>query len=145
MNYDLDRFIDAQKKDYEKALFEIKNGKKQSHWIWFVFPQLVGLGKSATSLYYGIKGVEEARAYIRNEELRNNLLKISEALLKIESNHITDIMGYPDDLKLHSSMTLFALIAPKYDVFQKVLDKFYNGKMDINTVNLIKNEMDRYL
>ena len=107
MPHDLTRFKKAQEHDYETALAEIRSGQKQSHWMWYIFPQLDGLGFSEISQYYGIKGIEEARAYLADDFLRSHLVEISERLLALESNNATQVMGYPDDLKLKSSMTLF--------------------------------------
>ena len=137
MAYDLNRFLKAQEGSYSQALREIKNGRKCSHWIWYIFPQVKGLGFSSTSQYYGLDGLGEAQAYIANSTLRSRLLEISEALLTLESSDPTAVMGYPDDLKLRSSMTLFAEAAPEYPVFQQVLDKFYGGKKDSGTLALL--------
>ena len=136
--YDLNRFLKAQERDYGQALSEIQSGHKQSHWIWYTFPQVKGLGFSPASEYYGIAGLAEARAYIENEILRKRLVEISRALLSLESSDAGDVMGYPDDLKLRSSMTLFAEAAPEEDTFQKVLDKFFDGKKDERTLRLLR-------
>ena len=132
--YPLNRFIEAQKRDYETALREIKNGRKRSHWIWYIFPQIKGLGFSPTSEYYGIDGLSEAKEYWRNDYLREHLLEITKALLALDASDPTRVMGYPDDLKLRSSMTLFSMAAPDEPVFQAVLDKFFNGQPDEQTV-----------
>jgi uncharacterized protein (DUF1810 family) len=108
----LDRFLKAQEEDYETALSEIRSGYKRSHWIWYIFPQLKGLGFSSTSEYYGINGLSEAKSYMENEILRARMIEISEALLTLETSDAEDVMGYPDNLKLMSSMTLFAEAAP---------------------------------
>ena len=134
---DLSRFIKAQETDYESALSEIRSGHKRSHWIWYIFPQIDGLGFSSTAQYYAIKDREEAEDYLKNDLLRERLVEISEALLQLESNDAGDVMGYPDDLKLRSSMTLFHEVAPEIDVFQKVLDKFFGGKPDQRTIELL--------
>ena len=135
--YDLSRFIKAQETDYERALSEIRSGHKRSHWIWYIFPQITGLGFSSTAQYYAIKDRKEAEEYLKNDLLRERLVEISEALLLLESNDAGDVMGYPDDLKLRSSMTLFHEVAPEIDVFQKVLDKFFEGKPDQKTIELL--------
>ena len=135
---DLARFIKAQNLDYEQALSEIKAGHKRSHWIWYIFPQIKGLGFSPTSEYYGIDGLGEAKAYMENDILRKRLLEISEVLLTLPSSDAGDVMGYPDDLKLRSSMTLFAEAAPDNPIFQKVLDKFFAGEKDVKTLELLK-------
>ena len=139
LNYNLDRFLKAHERNYELALLEIKTGKKKSHWIWYIFPQLKGFGNSATSEFYGIDGLEEAKAYYNNDYLRKHLLDITEALVALDNENIVDILGYPDNLKLQSSMTLFLLVDPTQMVFSKVLDKYYNGKKDMKTINYILN------
>lgn len=133
----LDRFIKAQDLDYETALAEIKSGRKRSHWIWYIFPQIQGLGYSEISCYYAIRDKEEASAYIEHPLLGARLIEISQALLQLESNDAGDVMGYPDDLKLKSSMTLFSLVSD-HPVFQQVLDKFFDGGKDKLTVNAIR-------
>ena len=134
MAYDLDRFKKAQAEDYATALEEIKRGRKESHWIWYIFPQLKELGFSSTAKYYGIDGIDEAKAYMADAELRRNLLKITDALLRQPETDIHRVMGYPDDLKLRSSMTLFEAAVPDQSVFGEVLDKFYGGERDDATL-----------
>lgn len=136
MKNDLERFLKAQEKDYEHALNEIKNGRKTGHWIWYIFPQIAGLGFSSTSKYYSIKDKNEAIEYLKNKTLKNRLIEICEALLSLESDDATYVMGYPDDLKLKSSMTLFDEVSD-FDVFKKVLDKFYKGEKDEMTISLL--------
>lgn len=137
--YDLKKFLDAQEKDYKTALNEIKNGRKVSHWIWYIFPQLKALGRSGTAKYYGIENLDEAREYLANEILRERLLEISGALLELENNDIGYIMGSSvDKMKLQSSMTLFHLAEPNCEIFTKVLEKYFGGQFDENTVNLCK-------
>ena len=136
MKNDLERFLKAQEKDYEHALNEIKNGRKTGHWIWYIFPQIAGLGFSSTSKYYSKKDKNEAIEYLKNKTLKNRLIEICEALLSLESNDATYVMGYPDDLKLKSSMTLFDEVSD-IDVFKKVLDKFYKGEKDEMTISLL--------
>ena len=140
MDYQLSRFYRVQDQDYQQALSEIKSGRKRSHWIWYVFPQLKGLGYSSLADYYGISGLDEARAYLKDPVLGRRLVEISSALLDLEKNDPVDVMGIPDHLKLRSSMTLFALADPDEPVFQKVLDKFYGGKPDRQTINLLKKQ-----
>ena len=130
-NYNLDRFKTAQDTDYKTALSEIRNGRKVSHWMWYIFPQLKQLGFSPTAQYYGIGSLDEAKSYIADD--------ISEALLALESDNASQIMGYPDDMKLKACMTLFMLAAPEIPVFQAVLDKFYGGEPDKKTIELIKD------
>ena len=136
MKNDLERFLKAQEKDYEHALNGIKNGRKTGHWIWYIFPQIAGLGFSSTSKYYSIKDKNEAIEYLKNKTLKNRLIEICEALLSLESDDATYVMGYPDDLKLKSSMTLFDEVSD-IDVFKKVLDKFYKGEKDEMTISLL--------
>jgi uncharacterized protein (DUF1810 family) len=131
------KFLDAQEDDYLVALNEIKNGHKRSHWIWYIFPQIDGLGHSSIAKYYSIKDLEEAKEYLNNEILRSRLIEISNELLKLNDS-IDNIMGYPDNLKLCSCMTLFYEADPSIDVFKKVIDKFYNGKFDENTIRILK-------
>ena len=131
------RFLDAQKGVYEKALNEIRKGRKTSHWIWFIFPQIKGLGTSPMAEYYGIENLDEAKAYLSNDILRERLLEISEVLLNLKENDPAVIFGYPDNLKLKSSMTLFALADPNCHIFQSALDKFYDGKQDTATLKIV--------
>ena len=134
--FDAEKYLTAQSGSYEIALKEICNGKKQSHWIWYIFPQLVGLGRSSTSKFYAIQNLEEAKAYLQNDLLKQRLIEISEALLK-QDGKIRDIMGSPDDMKVCSCMTLFQMADPSISIFQKVLDKFYNGKPDRKTMQML--------
>lgn len=135
--YDLNRFIEAQKEYYNIALREIKQGEKRSHWMWFIFPQLKGLGETDISNYYGIENIEEAKAYLNNNYLYHNLIEISEAILNIENKTAIEILGFPDCYKLRSSMTLFYL-ASNNELFKKVIDKYYNGELDDLTINMLK-------
>lgn len=138
MDTDLERFLIAQQTYYRVALEEIKAGQKRSHWMWFIFPQIAGLGRSETARYYAIKNMEEAKAYMEDYTLSSNLIEISEALLEVKSNDALEVMGWPDNLKLKSSMTLFALAKPECEVFQKVLDKFFHGERDQRTVEILQ-------
>ena len=133
----LDRFLEAQERMYETALREIKNGEKESHWMWYIFPQLRGLGKSQMAFAYGINGLEEAKAYLDHPVLSARLIEISEALLEHKDQDIEDILGDIDAMKLRSSMTLFALISEGDSIYHNVLDCFYNGKTDSYTIELI--------
>lgn len=134
---DLQRFIDAQEADFDTALAEIKNGRKRSHWMWYIFPQLRGLGSSDTSRYYGIQSIDEAESYINHPVLGQRLIEMCLALLQLKSDNANEIFGSPDDLKLRSSMTLFASLPDAYPVFQSVLEKFFNGEADDKTLRLI--------
>lgn len=136
-NYNLERFTEAQQKDYATALSEIKKGQKQSHWMWYIFPQVLGLGYTSTSMKFGIKDLNEAQAYLQHEILGKRLVEISNVLLKLESNDALKVFGRPDNMKLKSSMTLFSLVDGADGVFQKVLDKFFNGKKDDKTLQLL--------
>jgi len=140
MTYDLERFLKAQERDYNTALSEIKSGRKRSHWVWYIFPQIRGLGFSSTVQFYAIQDLGEAQAYMKDPVLRERLLEISSALLMLSSSDPTEVMGYPDDLKLRSSMTLFMAAAPEETVFQKVLDKYFGGKPDDRTLQILKQE-----
>lgn len=133
----VERFIDAQKEDYDMAFREISNGKKRNHYMWYIFPQIKGLGRSSTANYYGIDDLEEAREYMENEYLRNNLISISKELLKLEINDSVEIFGHTDSKKLRSSMTLFELVSES-DVFPLVLEKYFDGKRDQSTIELVK-------
>ena len=135
--HDLERFYKAQEYDYETALSEIRNGRKESHWMWYIFPQIAGLGRSTTAEYYAIKSKEEAKAYIEDPVLGKRLIEISQALLQVSSNDAEMVMGWPDNLKLRSCMTLFAEVAPEQSVFRNVLEKFYDGEMDWNTLDFL--------
>ena len=126
----LDRILEAQERMYEIALKEIKNGEKKSHWMWYIFPQLRGLGRSQMAYVYGINGLKEAKAYLAHPVLSARLIEISEALLDHKDEDIKDILGDIDAMKLRSSMTLFALISKDGSIFHQLLDCFYEGKFD---------------
>ena len=131
----LDRFIKAQENTYLVALKEVKNGRKQSHWMWYIFPQIKGLGMSETSRYYGIDGEEEAKAYLDNEILGSRLREITSELLKLNIDNPVDIFGTIDTMKLKSSMTLFDYVSDD-KIFSQVLNKYYNGEIDEKTILL---------
>ena len=134
--HDLNRFISAQERSYDAALREIKAGHKRTHWMWYIFPQIAGLGFSSTAQFYAISSMQEAKDYYAHPVLGKRLVEISEALLALDTSDAGAVMGYPDDLKLRSSMTLF-LAASDDAVFQKVLDKFYSGKPDSKTLSIL--------
>lgn len=136
--YDLNRFIKKQELYYDTALSEIKSGYKSSHWMWYIFPQLKGLGESEISEYYGLSGILEASEYYANEYLKEHLIEISKALLEINDKDIEYILGYPDNLKLKSCMTLFELVDQENEIFKTVLDKYYSGNRDKKTIELLK-------
>ena len=125
----LERFVQAQEGSYARALQEIKNGRKTSHWMWYIFPQLSGLGHSQTARYYAIRDRAEAAAYMAHPVLGSRLLEISSELLKLKSSDAREIMGWPDDLKLKSSMTLFGLVS-REPVFRQVLEQYFGGEED---------------
>ncbi len=137
MDYHLERFKSAQEYDYSNALREIRNGRKTSHWMWYIFPQLRGLGKSRLADYYGISGIEEARAYLADPVLGRRLVEISEALMALENKNAAVIFGTPDDLKLRSCMTLFAAAGGENTVFRKVLEAYFQGGKDEQTLRRI--------
>lgn len=135
--YDIDRFIKMQELYYEVALSEIKDGYKRTHWIWYIFPQLKGLGQSYNSEYYGLYSVDEVIEYMRNPYLRNNMIEICNELYKLDDS-IENIFGYPDYLKLNSCMTLFEYSIQEEKIFGKIIDKFYNGKRDRVTLEMLE-------
>lgn len=139
MQYTLDRFIKEQQQTYSSAYAELFQGRKRSHWMWWIFPQIVGLGMTSTSHFYSIKSLDEAKAFLDHPYLGKNIREISNVLLGLDINDAGRVMGYPDDLKLRSSMTLFAEASPEDEVFQKVLDKFYDGKKDERTIEILKD------
>ena len=136
-HFDLSRFIKAQDKVYDRVLAELKSGRKSSHWMWFVFPQIHGLGYSSTTQYYSIKSLEEARRYLDHPVLGKRLKECAETILALEGLSASRIFGYPDDLKLRSSMTLFARVAEPRSVFIRVLDKYFGGAKDERTIHLL--------
>ena len=139
-NYNLERFLKAQEKDYELALKEICNGHKESHWIWYIFPQLKDLGYSSNAKYYGIADLTEAKAYLANDILNRRLREISLELLKLDDD-IKKIVGEIDAYKIKSSMTLFAKASEDNQIFLDVLAKFYNSEYDEKTLNILKNNL----
>jgi uncharacterized protein (DUF1810 family) len=132
--FDLQRFVDAQDPFYDTVLAELRSGAKRSHWIWFVFPQLRGLGRSPTAAHYGIASLDEARAYLAHDVLGPRLAECTRLVLAIDGRSVEDIFGWPDNLKVRSSMTLFAHATDDNADFRGVLDKFYGGEEDPATV-----------
>lgn len=132
----LERFVKAQERDYSIALAEISRGRKVSHWIWYIFPQVGGLGYSEMSKRYAIIDLQEAKAYLAHPVLGRRLIEISKALLQ-QTGSARDIMGAPDDLKLRSSMTLFSLVPGADPVFNEVLKRFFDGQKDQATLQLL--------
>ena len=137
---DLSRFTIAHQNDFETALREIKSGKKRSHWMWYIFPQIYGLGYSYTSQYYAIQSLEEAKAFLADPYLGSNLISICEVLIKLESNDATEVFGSPDNMKLQSCMTLFSLADNGNSVFDKVLEKYFDGQPDHKTLSILEKE-----
>lgn len=135
--YDLTRFVQAQMGDYEQALSEVRNGRKLTHWMWYIFPQFDGLGFSSTSKRYAIKSLLEAKAYLQHSVLGPRLVECIEAVIAIEGLSATTIFGTPDDIKLRSCATLFAGISPPGSVFERLLDKYFEGEGDEKTLRLI--------
>ena len=133
----LDRFLRAQEHDYDRALSEIQSGRKRSHLMWYIFPQFDGLGFSAMSKHYAIRDLAEAEGYLRHPVLGTRLIQISEAVLALQDKSAHDVFGSPDDLKLRSCATLFARVSPPGSVFQRVLDKYFDGEPDDNTLRLL--------
>ena len=140
--HSLERFTDAQNDkeygSYESALNEIRNGKKRTHWIWYIFPQLKGLGRTYNANFYGIDDIDEAKRYLAHPVLGARLKEITQALLNLSENDPLKVMGSPDDMKLKSCMTLFAYISESDSVFHKVLDKFFGGIQDEKTLQYIQ-------
>lgn len=134
--YDLNRFVEAQQDEYDDALSEIAGGRKQTHWMWYIFPQIDGLASTATSRHFAIKSLDEARAYLDHPILGPRLLECAEAALAVEGRSAHDIFGTPDDLKLRSCATLFAVVRPG-SVFDRLLAKYYDGGRDPRTLQLL--------
>lgn len=143
MNDRLERFREAQERDYETVFMEIRSGKKTGHWMWYMFPQIAGLGRSETAKYYEISDLNEAEDYIEDPFLGGNLIKLTQALLELDTDNAGEIMGCPDNMKLKSSMTLFALAKPDCGVFERALDKFFHGEKDQNTLEILNGQLER--
>jgi len=135
--YNLNRFVEAQKVNYEQALAEVKSGRKHLHWMWYVFPQFDGLGFSQPSQQYSIKSVAEAKAYLSHPTLGSRLVAIATAALSVEGRSADEIFESPDDMKLKSCATLFAHVSPDGSVFEQILDKFFQGDRDLKTLSLL--------
>ena len=138
MAADLSRFLKAQERDYAQALREIQSGRKRSHWMWYIFPQIQVLGFSSTAQFYAIENLQEAKDYLAHPVLGARLKEISSALLQLDGLTASEIFGYPDDLKLRSSMTLFRLADLDCEIFQAVLDKYYDGEADNKTIRIVQ-------
>lgn len=140
----MERFIEIQKQKYNQALSEIKNGKKETHWMWYIFPQIKGLGQTSTSIEYAINDLDEAKEYLDNDYLRNNLENICSELLKLDTSNPVNIFGTVDSLKLRSSMTLFYL-ASNEEIYKKVLDKYYHGELDQLTIDILNEKKGLFI
>jgi len=138
--YDLNRFVEAQEKCYRIVLDELMNGKKQGHWMWFVFPQMEGLGSSEITKLYSIKSLAEAGQYLSHNTLGSRLLECCEILLNIQDKDITQILGFPDDMKLKSSMTLFSAVLgfANDSLFERIISSYFDGEKDLRTMELLK-------
>ena len=139
-SFDLSRFTNAQEGIYDRVLAELARGQKRTHWMWYIFPQTDGLGHSTTSKHYAIGSVEEARQYLNHPVLGTRLLECAQAVLAIEGRSISEIFGYPDDLKLRSSMTLFACVGDSRCVFVGILDKYFGGERDSRTLAILSKD-----
>jgi uncharacterized protein (DUF1810 family) len=137
--FDLDRFVEAQAENFRQALSEIESGRKESHWMWYVFPQFVGLGMSSMSRRFSIKSADEARAYLKHPVLGPRLVRCCVALMGLEGKTAGQIFGPPDDMKLRSCATLFARVSPAGSVFEKVLEKYFGGEPDPVTLRLMES------
>jgi uncharacterized protein (DUF1810 family) len=135
--FDLDRFVRAQEARYDVALAEVRSGRKRSHWMWYVFPQVAGLGSSAMSQRYAIGSAAEAKAYLAHPVLGPRLVACFEAALAVDGRSAAEIFGSPDDMKLRSSATLFASVSPPGSVFERLLQKYFDGEGDAETLRLL--------
>ena len=138
IDFDLNRFVVAQENVYQTVISELNTGNKQSHWMWFIFPQIDGLGKSTSARYYSIKNIDEASAYLNHPIVGKRLLECSAILLTINDKSADDILGFPDYVKLQSCMTLFSIAFPQEKIFKEVLRKYYKDQMDEKTIKIIE-------
>jgi uncharacterized protein (DUF1810 family) len=136
--YNLQRFVDAQNPVYQQVCAELRQGEKTSHWMWFIFPQLRGLGSSPTAAYYGIASRGEAEAYLKHPVLGARLTECVSLVNRIEARSVDQIFGYPDDLKFRSCLSLFASVAPDNPIFKDALDKYFGGEPDRRTVERLE-------
>ena len=137
--YNLSRFIDAQETTYEGAMLELARGRKESHWIWYIFPQIVGLGNSENTKIFSIKSLEEGRAYLEHPVLGPRLVEACEILLTLKGTSINEVMGFPDDLKLLSSMTLFETFSESNSVFTRIIEIYFDSERDEATLEIIES------
>jgi uncharacterized protein (DUF1810 family) len=138
--YKLDRFLEAQERDYDRARAEIQSGRKRTHWMWYVFPQFAGLGASPMSQEYAIRSLEEAKAYLAHPILGPRLIECAQAALDVQGKSATGIFGAPDDLKLRSCATLFAVVSPPGSVFDRLLAKYFDGTRDPLTLDAVRDQ-----
>ena len=139
--YNLNRFVEAQMVTYEGAMLELARGRKKSHWIWYIFPQIEGLGSSDTAKLYAIKSLEEGRAYLRHPELGPRLIEACEILLSLKDASMDEVMGFPDDLKLLSSMTLFETLPDSSSIFTKIIEIYFDNERDKNSLEIIQSKL----
>ena len=139
--YNLNRFVNAQLTTYECAMLELTQGRKESHWIWYIFPQIEGLGSSDTAKLYAIKSLEEGRAYLRHPELGPRLIEACEILLSLKDASMDEVMGFPDDLKLLSSMTLFEAASEPNSIFTKIIEIYFDNERDKNSLEIIQSKL----
>lgn len=137
MEANLDRFLKAHEENYSKAIAELRSGQKRSHWMWYVFPQLKGLGSSETADYYGIRNIDEATNFLHHPILGKNLIRICKVLEGINGKSASEIFGTPDDLKLQSNLTLFSLVKETNPIFKQLINKYFDGKPDQRTLELL--------
>jgi uncharacterized protein (DUF1810 family) len=138
--FDLERFVEAQEGVYETALAELRAGAKHTHWMWFIFPQIEGLGHSPTAQYYALSDIDEALAYLRHPLLGRRILECTEAVNAVKGRSALEIFGRPDDLKFHSSMTLFEAAAPTVGAFARALDHYFDGARDPRTIEILNRK-----
>ena len=138
--YDLQRFIDAQQPVFDRVIAELKQGRKRGHWIWFIFPQLKGLGHSSNSEFFGISSLQEAAAYVQHPVLGPRLVQCTELVNSVEGSSAEDIFGEIDAMKFRSSMTLFAKAAPDNRIFAEAIGKYFGGRFDGLTINRVAGE-----
>ena len=137
--YKLNRFIEAQMASYEGAMLELARGRKKSHWIWYIFPQITGLGRSETTKLYSIKSLEEALAYLEHPVLGQRLIEACEILLSLKDASMDEVMGFPDDLKLLSSMTLFEAVSDSNSIFTKIIEFYFDDERDKTSLGIIES------
>ena len=135
--FNLERFVESQENVYEQALHELRDGRKETHWMWFIFPQMDGLGSSSTARHFSIKSLDEAKAYLAHPVLGPRLRECCKAILAVQDKSASEIFDFPDDLKLRSSMTLFAQARPEDPVFPCILEKYFDGEADSRTLELL--------